>query len=216
MSAVNEETYLETPAWAASESVLGISDSRPVRELQCTSLDAKMSGTRIVNNEKKLKRNHTLYIIQISIGSNSWTVERTFDDFLYLHQQIVKYFSISGGHVNAVPEMPARRISERLFGGSSTKIHVNEERQHKLELYLQTLIKLNQSWDGTDLVKFLDNTEYSLMFIWNVDRMRKVQSVSTVAMYRVLIDIFAQIGNRPPNNPQNSSPSLLSNGHFIT
>ena len=131
------------------------------RSLECSSITVSIVGT-------EQREGHTAYVIDISSGAKTWRVYRRFNDFFYLDKQLRKNFPKL-----KIPSLPPKR-----YFASSTDPSFVEERRQLLETYLCTLVYMQSIWTRNDLVLFLNNPENSMMFIWNFERMRRMQDVS--------------------------------------
>lgn len=167
-----------TPSWAESSAAIEAEDIAAAertysrrRSLECSSVEVSIVGTEATQG-------HTLYIIQVSSGIKQWEVARRFRDFVYLDKQLRKSFPKL-----KIPTLPPKRY---LF--SSTEQSIVDERRQQLETYLKSLMYMQSIWTRNDLVLFLNNETNAMMFIWNFERMRKMQDVS------VLFSDFAQCG----------------------
>eukprot|EP01035_Chromulina_nebulosa_P018328 gene18328-24018_t len=69
-----------------------------------------------------------------------------------------------------LPTLPRKR-----YFGSSSEPRFVEERRAYLEDYLQTLAAIPLVWVKSDFARFLDNENNSMIFIWNFERVRKMQ-----------------------------------------
>lgn len=161
---LNDDT---TPSWADGAAVIEPDDIGPERtfsrkrSLECSAVEVSIVGTEATQG-------HTLYIIQVSSGIKQWEVARRYRDFTYLDKQLRKNFPKL-----KIPALPPKRY---LF--SSTEQSVVDERKNHLETYLKSLMYIQSIWTKNDLVLFLNNETNSMMFIWNFERMRKMQDVS--------------------------------------
>ena len=72
----------------------------------------------------------------------------------------------------SLPDIPPKR-----YFGSSTDHAFVEDRRQKLESYLQQLILMQSVWTLPVLVTFLDSPTNTLMYLWNFEKMRKMQKV---------------------------------------
>jgi hypothetical protein len=131
------------------------------RSLECSAVQVSIVGTESTQG-------HTLYIIQVSSGIKQWEVARRFRDFCYLDKQLRKNFPKL-----KIPVLPPKQY---LF--SSTSSSVVDERRNQLEAYLKSLMFMSSIWSRNDLALFLNDGANSMMFIWNFERMRKMQDVS--------------------------------------
>lgn len=156
----------ERPIWAESStdssySSMDRSSSGRRRSLACTEIEVRIVDTQ-------LSEGHTLYVIEVSSGVKQWTVIRRFKDFYYLDKMLRKNFTKL-----KIPPLPPKR-----YFASSTDPGFVDERRDQLENYLQTLIRIQSIWTRNDLVLFLNNSENNMMFVWNFERMRRMQDVS--------------------------------------
>lgn len=109
-----------------------------------------------------------MYIIQVLSGHKDWKVARRFRDFVFLDKQLRKSF----------PKLKIPQLPAKTYFSSSTEARVVDERRAQLETYLKSLIYMQSIWTRNDLVLFLNDDTNSMMFIWNFERMRKMQDVS--------------------------------------
>lgn len=160
---VDDSTDLNTrrPSWASpqNEDGEGRTYSRR-RSLECTSVEVQILGTEQIDD-------HILYIIEVSSGIKKWTVYRRFRDFYFLDKQLRKCFPKI-----KIPPLPAKR-----FFGSSTDKEFVESRKEQLESYLTTIVGIQSIWTRNELALFLNNDANAMMFIWNFERMRRMQDV---------------------------------------
>lgn len=150
----------ERPSWA---SPVAPEDPEPnLRSLECASISVQIINTELVSG-------HIVYSILVESGISTWTVARRYRDFGYLANIFKENFASE--HV--LPALPPKRI----FG--STEADFVGERKQQLELYLQALVPLEFIWERNDYALFLDNKNSPMMFLWNFQRMRKLQDVRT-------------------------------------
>ena len=90
-------------------------------------------------------------------------------DFTYLERQLMKQNLQS-----TLPAIPPKRY----FGSSKDHSFV-EDRRVKLESYLNSLIPIAAVWNTPILTTFLDGPSNTLMYLWNLERMRKMQAMIT-------------------------------------
>jgi hypothetical protein len=155
---IDSTDLTRVPTWANEEDTER--ESRR-RSLECSAVDVRIVGSELTHG-------HVSYKIQVTSGIKKWTVYRRFRDFYYLDQRLQKVFP------NIVlPSLPPKR-----FLKSSSDREVVDERKDQLEIYLRSLLPLSIIWTRNDLVLFLDNDSNSMMFIWNFEKMRKMQDVS--------------------------------------
>ena len=151
------------PSWAANsrQSEEGERTLSRRRSLECSSIEVKIVDT-------ELTQGHTMYVMQVCSGAKKWTVYRRFKDFDFLDKQLRKLFPNL-----KIPALPPKR-----YFGSSNDAEFVESRRQQLESYLNTLIGLQSVWSRNDLALFLNNETNSMMFIWNFEKMRRLQDVS--------------------------------------
>ncbi len=158
----------EYPAWASPQQLQGMVDGERVskrkQSMECSAVDVRISKTKLIQN---LSSKYTVYVIDVNPGIKSWCVERRFNDFYFLDQQLRKY-----NRQSILPPLP-----NKVVFGSSTSTRVVEERREQLENYIQRVVLIPSAWNRSDLVRFLDNENSSMMFVWNFERMRKMQEV---------------------------------------
>ena len=78
---------------------------------------------------KESSNSYTVYVIQVTPGLKTWTIERRFNDFVYLHKEISKFN----------PNISMPNLPKKKFFGSSLDAKFVEERRVDLEVYLQKL-----------------------------------------------------------------------------
>lgn len=111
-----------------------------------------------------------LFLIDVSPGlGQRWIVKRRFSDFVYLDKQLRRPQALNNVKW---PVLPRKR-----YFGSSTEPRFVEERRQLLEEYLQTLVQIPHVWVRSDFARFLDNESNSMIFIWNFDRVKRMQEV---------------------------------------
>lgn len=170
-SVVEEEEELDfsgRPSWAANSRQSEEGEERTLsrrRSLECSSIEVKIVGT-------ELTQGHTMYVLQVSSGAKKWTVYRRFKDFDFLDKQLRKLFPNL-----KIPALPPKR-----YFGSSNEAEFVESRRQQLEAYLNTLVGFQSIWSRNDLALFLNNDSNSMMFIWNFEKMRRLQDVSVCAL----------------------------------
>ena len=154
------------PDWASASPAVENADLAAERtysrrrSLECCSVELSIVGTETTQG-------HTLYIIQVSSGIKQWEVGRRYRDFSYLDKQLRKNF----------PKLKIGVLPPKRYLFSSTDPTIVDERRIQLEDYLKALIYLPTIWTRNDLVLFLNNDSNAMMFIWNFERMRKMQDV---------------------------------------
>lgn len=150
------------PSWASpqNEDGEGRTYSRR-RSLECASVEVQITEAEQIDD-------HIMYVMQVSSGMKKWTVYRRFRDFYFLDKQLRKCFPKI-----KIPALPAKR-----FFGSSTDKEFVESRKEQLEVYLSTLVGIQSIWTRNELALFLNNDANAMMFIWNFERMRRIQDVS--------------------------------------
>ena len=165
---VNEDTA--TPSWAEGAPQVEIQENEDDedtgrtysrrRSLECSSVDVSIIGTDSAQG-------HTLYIIQVCSDVKQWEVARRYRDFCYLDKQLRKN----------CPKLKIPPIPPKQYIFSSTSAAVVDERRNQLESYLKSLMFMRAVWTHNDLALFLNDAANSMMFIWNFERMRKMQDV---------------------------------------
>lgn len=156
------------PAWL--NSLAGLSEGEFTdrrKSLDCTSLKISINGA-MTTTRKSGDTPFTVYVIDVGVGVQQWSVRRRYSDFYYVHGLLKEY-------VDAMPSLPPKRY----FGSSSSSKFV-EERRIQLEQYLLEVVCQPQAWVRSDLVQFLDSDNNTLMFVWNFERMRRMQEVSYI------------------------------------
>lgn len=102
-NAENDETmYEEQPEWAATRvdsrvGFIGREDSfsspstrSRVRSIECVAIDVNITGSNIVSASEKSGA-YVEYIIEVAPGlAKRWTVNRRYNDFVYLDNQLKK------------------------------------------------------------------------------------------------------------------------------
>ena len=161
-----EDEESAIPTWI-DPLMQGIEDAELLgqrrKSIECSGTTVRVTGSEIV----KEKSPFVLYAMQINSGVNIWEIKRRYTDFVYLHQQLKKAFQET-----KLPTLPPKK-----FIGSSLDQSFIDQRGKALQEYMQALVVREHVWVRSDLVRFLDNENSSLMFLWNVERMRKMQEV---------------------------------------
>lgn len=167
VDSTNDANDESRPSWADSSAAIEAEDIAAAertysrrRSLECSSVEISFVGT-------EQTQGHTLYIIQVSSGHKDWKVARRFRDFVYLDKQLRKSF----------PKLKIPQLPPKTYFTSATEARVVDERRAQLETYLKSLIYMQSIWTRNDLVLFLNDDTNSMMFIWNFERMRKMQDV---------------------------------------
>lgn len=172
VGADEEPSYDVSSTWA---TVLGDTIERSFirrRSLECSSLDINIIGT-------ELTQDHTIYIIQVTSTVKQWVVARRFKDFRYLDKELRKKF----------PQLNIPVLPPKIYLFSSTDPAVVDERRNQLEVYMKTLSYMPLIWTRNDLVLFLNDESNSMMFMWNFERMRKMQDVRMI--YRHMLKFLS-------------------------
>jgi hypothetical protein len=157
------------PAWLSSMGLMSEGEFRERRKsLDCTSLRVSINGA-VTTTRRSGDTPFTVYVIDVLVGVQQWSVRRRYSDFYYVHNLIKEY-------VEDIPALPPKRY----FGSSSSSKFV-EERRIQLETYLREVVRKPQVWDRSDVVQFLDSDNNTLMFVWNFERMRRMQEVRSYA-----------------------------------
>ncbi|CAH1266213.1 NISCH [Branchiostoma lanceolatum] len=103
---------------------------------------------RIVSAEQV--ENYTVYIIEVTAGTNTWTVRHRYSEFSDLHEKLLSEKKVDK---NALPP-------KKLLGNMSKSFV--EKRQKELEVYLQTLLEKHQDCIPKVLEQFLDFHLYEI------------------------------------------------------
>lgn len=161
-SIIDDEDVNYKPSWADSGEDRTSSRRRSV---EC-------STTRISIPHTEQNQDHTEYVIRVTTALRAWTIKRRYRDFYYLDRELRKH------HPNLrFPPLPPKRYLR-----SSSDPEIVDQRKDQLEQYLSLLIRLPQIWTRNDLVLFLNDESNIMTFIWNFERMRRLQDVSTCMM----------------------------------
>lgn len=83
-----------------------------------------------------------------------------------------------------LPPLPRKR-----YFGSSTEPKFVEERRSQLEEYLKSIVAIPHVWIRSDLPRFLDNESNSMIFIWNFERVKRMQEVSYDIMCSKILEM---------------------------
>jgi hypothetical protein len=163
-----EDEDAPRPSWASPQQLQGLEDGDSVdrrkSRMECVLVEISIEGAKNITSKGST---YTVYVIHVSPGIKSWFVERRFSDFIYLNQQLQRYHP----HLT-FPPLPKKTV---FASGSSAR--VVEERKQILQVYLSTIARIQSVWSRTELVRFLDNDSNSMMFVWNFERMQKMQQV---------------------------------------
>ncbi|GAB1600647.1 nischarin isoform X4 [Argonauta hians] len=103
---------------------------------------------RIIGSE--CVENHTVYVIEVTIGPYTWCVRHRYSDFHDLHDKLVSTFKIDKGL------LPPKK----LFGNQSETFI--KKRQNDLEVYLQTILFYLAQKIPPILAYFLDFNKYEI------------------------------------------------------
>jgi hypothetical protein len=161
------------PSWAGYLT-LGLEDGETSLSLERRKA-VDLASTRVSIERSELSRNRqdggtfTAYVVSVTSGNQHWNMRRRYTDFSYLHHQLSKQCSD-----NSLPTIPPKRF----FGSSKDHAFV-EDRRTKLEAYLNALFVAPSAWNTPLLVTFLDGPNNTLMYLWNLERMRKMQKMIT-------------------------------------
>jgi hypothetical protein len=158
------------PSWASPQFSVDDPDrsySRK-RSLECSSIDIQIADT-------ELNQDHTVYIIRVSCGTRTWVIKRRYKDFYYLDKELRK------GNLD-LPSLPPKRYLR-----SSSDPQLIDERKEQLESYLNSLVKISQVWIKNDFVLFLNDDSNLMTFIWNFERIRRLQDVSSFQYFDALL-----------------------------
>ncbi|XP_060080587.1 nischarin-like [Ylistrum balloti] len=94
--------------------------------------------------------NHTVYTVEVSVGSYTWTVKHRYNDFLLLHEKLVSVCKIDK------TLLPPKKI----FGNQSEGFI--KKRQAELEAYLQTVLYYVAHKVPPVLATFLEFNRYEI------------------------------------------------------
>jgi hypothetical protein len=162
----------DLPEWV-NPLLKGIEDAELLgqrrKSIECSSITVKFIGSNVI----KEKSPYVLYHILLNSGVSSWEIKRRYTDFVYLHQQLKKTIP-----ENKIPQLPPKK-----FIGSQLDSVFIEQRGKALQEYVENLVLIDSVWLRSDLVRFLDNENNTLTFLWNVERMRKMQEVLKCFFY---------------------------------
>jgi hypothetical protein len=151
------------PSWANPE-IAGLEDDERSysrrRSLECSSIEIQIVDTESTQD-------HTEYIIRVSCGLRSWIIKRRYKDFYYLDKKLRNLF----------PNLPFPALPPKTYLKSSTAPEIVDQRKDQLETYLNTLVKMPQVWVKNDFVLFLNDQSNLMTFIWNFERMRRLQDM---------------------------------------
>jgi hypothetical protein len=161
------------PAWL-NTFVRGMSDEQyqdqRKQSLDCTTIKVSIPAAS-TTTKKPGDPPHTIYILHVTSGITQWNIRRRYSDFYYIHHLLKKYVLEEN-----FPQLPPKRY----FGSNDSKFI--EERRIQLERYIKTLVSIPQAWTRIDIVQFLDNENNTLLFVWNFEKMRKMQDVSHLSL----------------------------------
>lgn len=153
------------PSWAQNPEEIYSSAATNLRRKsqECCSVETKIVGTETIQN-------HVYYHIQVTSAFKVWVIKRRFSDFIYIDKKLRKIFP----HI-ILPNLP-----EKTYFTSSTNPQLVDERSGQLETYLRSLVPIPVLWTKNDIVQFLDNESNAMMFLWNLERIRKMQEVRII------------------------------------
>jgi hypothetical protein len=174
------------PAWL-NTFVRGMSDEQyhdRKQSLDCTTIKVSIPAAS-TTTKKPGDPPHTVYILHITSGITQWNIRRRYSDFYYIHQLLKKHVTDEN-----LPQLPPKRY----FGSNDSKFI--EERRIQLEKYIKMIVSIPQSWTRIDIVQFLDNENNTLLFVWNFEKMRKMQDVR----YLLLIYPSSSLGSWEDDN----------------
>lgn len=94
-------------------------------------------------------KNSTKYNVEVNQGMNTWSVKRSFGEFLDLHKKLKKV-------CKTLPKAPKRKLFKVV------KHEALEERKEKLDAYLSDLVNVQEIQSNLHYVQFLDlQSKYS-------------------------------------------------------
>ena len=172
-------TDTDTPSWAMHQGKEdGTRSSHRRRSLDCTATTVSIPESEYIRDTSA--GGYQVYIIEVISGHKRWRIKRRYSDFNYLDTQLRKFMKRT-----EIPVFPPKR-----FIGSSTDKEFVEERRADLERYISALVRCSTAWNASDFVRFLDNDDNSMMMLWNLEKMRRVQDVSIVFIYMAITVIL--------------------------
>lgn len=152
------------PEWANSITVDEKYETKK-RSIECSAIRVFVPIAQTLS--KRLgEAPYTIYTLKVMSGVSEWTVQRRYSDFHYLHVQLSKFVK------EQMPVLPPKR-----YIGSSTDPSFVEERRGLLEKYIRNVILMPSVWNRTEIIQFLDNNNNTLLFMWNFERMRRMQEM---------------------------------------
>jgi PX domain len=159
------------PSWSSpfgASALAGGSSSSPEasrrRSLSCSLVDITIIDTELVTIRPG--NSHIVYVVQIAPGIKVWTVKRRYTDFVFLDSQLRKTTTAK------LPALPKKRIF-----GSSLDPRFVDDRKTQLEEYLRELVGIKEVWASSAFPRFLDNDNNSMIFLWNFERVRRMQDM---------------------------------------
>ena len=181
-SVQSNTSLIPPPSWSntfiRNISTESLTDRK--QSLDCTSIKVSIPAAS-TTTKKPGDPPYTTYIIHVTSGITQWNIKRRYSDFYYINQLLKKYLSD-----DILPQLPPKR-----FFGSSNDIKFVEERRLQLEKYLKTIVSYPQSWTKIDIVQFLDNENNTLLFVWNFERMKKMQDVRILFSLLSLLSVLS-------------------------
>jgi hypothetical protein len=161
-----DDDFDNRPSWANRGALSTDSGKSTLRSLECSSINVEITETEVLGR-------HMSYVVMVESGISTWIVNRRYSDFVFLDKGLIASFPGQN-----LPPLPPRR-----FLGSSTDARFVEDRKINLEAYLRALVSLDCIWTISDYAKFLDNKTSCMMFLWNFERMRKMQDMLSSMKY---------------------------------
>ena len=162
------ENFNNPPEWMNNSMLAGIDAGERRRRSRdsfgCLSTSVEITGSEI---HKDSRGSFAVYILVVSTAADKWKVRRRYTDFVYLHQQLKRV------------EMPEKlpTLPPKKFIGNSLDPSFLEQRKRALQGYISALVVKPELWIGNELVFFLDGNSKQLMFLWNVERMRRMRDM---------------------------------------
>eukprot|EP01031_Cornospumella_fuschlensis_P038095 gene38095-46290_t len=144
------------PSWASPDM-----DDRSYsrrRSIECSATRISIVDTEVISD-------HTSYLIKVQSALRTWVIKRRYRDFYYLDKELRKYYP----QINFPPLPPKRYLR------SSSDPQIVDQRKEQLEAYLNGLVGVPQVWNRNDFVLFLNDEANIMTFIWNFERMRRLQ-----------------------------------------
>lgn len=139
------------------------------------TINIRVSGSKLMDLEEK--KPYTAYIIEIKFGGRKWEVERRFRLFHDLHKVIVDKMPFLR---SKMPKFPDKTF----LGMGKLNNNVVKERVSELSVYLKHLAKIEDIWQLSYFINFIDSREMTLLQTLNKIRCYRVAGI--LSQYEVL------------------------------